>query len=471
VPNLAKNTILYTIGNFLPQAAGFILLPIYSKYLLPEDYGIVSSMQVISSIFIIFFTLAIDRGVYRLYFDFKSEKDKRDYLGTIVISLIVISSLALAVIFISKNLISKIFDSIDFYPYYVYAILTSFISTFSLIPFIYFQLKEQASKYVALSIISFIISTSIVLILVVVKNEGAIGILKGQFIGKLVLVPIFLIISYRIINLSFKWDILKTNLKFSLPMLPSLLSAWILNLSDRIFIENFHNLHDVGIYSIGYKIASLILILFSALNMAYTPVFYKIANSADQIKAKMKLSNYNNVIVFIIILGVFLLSFFSKEVVYLFLNEKYIESYKIIPIIAFSYLFSLITGLLNLMFYQNKKTLQLMYIIVGGSFANIIFNFMLVPKFGASGAASSTVLSFALMFFVELIMAKNYYYISFNWIKIFKLISILVLLFFIFQINFGLGFYSILTLKIIVSIIIGTLFIRKNYSTIKILIN
>jgi O-antigen/teichoic acid export membrane protein len=60
VPNLAKNTILYTIGNFLPQAAGFILLPIYSKYLLPEDYGIVSSMQVISSIFIIFFTLAID---------------------------------------------------------------------------------------------------------------------------------------------------------------------------------------------------------------------------------------------------------------------------------------------------------------------------------------------------------------------------------------------------------------------------
>jgi O-antigen/teichoic acid export membrane protein len=177
--------------------------------------------------------------------------------------------------------------------------------------------------------------------------------------------------------------------------------------------------------------------------MAYTPVFYKIANSADQIKAKMKLSNYNNVIVFIIILGVFLLSFFSKEVVYLFLNEKYIESYKIIPIIAFSYLFSLITGLLNLMFYQNKKTLQLMYIIVGGSFANIIFNFMLVPKFGASGAASSTVLSFALMFFVELIMAKNYYYISFNWIKIFKLISILVLLFFIFQINFGLGFYSI----------------------------
>jgi O-antigen/teichoic acid export membrane protein len=112
-----------------------------------------------------------------------------------------------------------------------------------------------------------------------------------------------------------------------------------------------------------------------------------------------------------------------------------------------------------------------MYIIVGGSFANIIFNFMLVPKFGASGAASSTVLSFALMFFVELIMAKNYYYISFNWIKIFKLISILVLLFFIFQINFGLGFYSILTLKIIVSIIIGTLFIRKNYSTIKILIN
>ncbi|GAB4284877.1 MAG: hypothetical protein Kow0068_10060 [Marinilabiliales bacterium] len=72
-----KNTSLYTIGNIIPQIANFFLLPLYTNYLSPADYGIVQSMQVLSAILIVFFTLAIDRAVYRLYFDFKTENEKK----------------------------------------------------------------------------------------------------------------------------------------------------------------------------------------------------------------------------------------------------------------------------------------------------------------------------------------------------------------------------------------------------------
>ena len=75
---LAKNTLLYSLGTLLPQVAAFLLLPIYLKFLSPSDYGILNSVQVISSILVIIYTLSIDKAIYRLYFDFKTEKLKKD---------------------------------------------------------------------------------------------------------------------------------------------------------------------------------------------------------------------------------------------------------------------------------------------------------------------------------------------------------------------------------------------------------
>ena len=143
---IINNSIYYTVGNILPQAIGFILLPIYTKYLTPEDFGIVSSMQVLNVILTLLFTLAIDRSVYRLYFDYSNDKDKRDFIGTITISIFFISTTVLFIIFISNNLISQIYSSIDFYPFYVYVVLTAFFSVFSIIPQIYFQIKGKAGK-------------------------------------------------------------------------------------------------------------------------------------------------------------------------------------------------------------------------------------------------------------------------------------------------------------------------------------
>ena len=384
---IIKNTSLYTLGNILPQAAGFILLPIYTRYLTPADYGIVSSMQVLSTILAVFFTLAIDRSIYRLYFDYKTDKDKKDYLGTITISLFFISISVLLLLFICKGILGQIYKSIEFYPFHVYAILTAFFSVFSLLPKIYFQINEKAGKFVFISIIQFFLSTGFVLWFIIEEQAGAAGMLKGKMIANIVILPLFIYILYKTINFSFKIKIIKESLSFSLPMIPALLSAWILNLSDRVFIERYFDLQDVGIYSLGYKIAGLVLVFTGAFNLAYNPVFFKLANSEKQEKAKKTLFKYNNIYVIVLLIVVFFISLFSKEAIQLLLDPKYFEAYKIVPIIAFAHLISQTGGLLNLSIYQNKKTLQIMYMILGSATINILLNFLLVPEFGAYGAA------------------------------------------------------------------------------------
>ena len=417
---IIKNTSLYTIGNIVPQAAGFFLLPIYTRYLSPADYGIVNSMQVLNTILAVVFTLAIERSIYRLYWDYKTEKEKKDYLGSIVIALAGIATIVLALLFLFKGFVGLIYKSIPFYPFYVYAIMTAYFSVFGLVPKIYLQLQQKAGSFVILSIMQFVANTAFILWFIVGLKAGAKGMLKGQMIGCGIMLPVFLFIGFKIINFTVKPSILKESLKFSLPMIPALLSAWVLNLSDRIFIERYFSLADVGIYSLGYKIAGLVLIVSAAFNLAYNPVFYKLANSDDQLMARKKLFSYNNTYVMVILVICFLISLFSKDVIVILLDARYAEAYKIVPIIALAYFISQAGGLMNLSIYQEKKTFAIMLISIFGALLNIGLNFLLVPMLGAYGAAYATVLSFTGLTIIEYWYAKRGYFIDYDWSKIIK---------------------------------------------------
>ena len=458
---LIKNTSLYTLGNIIPQIAGFILLPLYTKYLSPTAYGIVNSLQVLTGLLAVFFTLAVDRAVYRLYFDHKTEKSKKDYLGTITISLFFISTIILILIFLFKNPIGQIYKSIQFYPYYLYAILTAFFAVYSIIPKIYFQLNGKAGMFIMLSIGQFLLNTGFTIWYVIEKNQGAEGMLKAGMIANICITPLVAYISYKTINFSFKIDLLKDSLGFSIPMIPALLTSWILNISDRIFIERYFTLADVGVYSLGYKIAGLVSLFTAAFNQAFAPVFYKLANSEDQINAKKQLYKYSNTYILVILLISFFIAFFSKEVILLMFNIKFQEAYKIIPIITLAFLISQISGLFNLMIYQKKKVILLTFVGLISAGVNILLNFILIPVFGSYGAAYSTLISFFVMFLVSWKFATGCYYIPFDWKKLFIVFFPFLICVIVFQYIVSVNLYVSLLVKFIICGLIVTLVFKK----------
>lgn len=415
----------------------------------PADYGITNSLQVLNSILAIFFTLAIDRSIYRLYFDFKAEKDKRDYLGTITIAIFFISLIVMGLVFIFRGVISQIYESIPFYPYYIYAILITFFSTFQIVPKIYFQVNEKANKYVLISIALFILNVLFTLWFVVENNEGAIGMLKAGFWSSIVIAPVVIYISCKTINFRFERTMFIESLKFSIPMLPSLLSAFVLNLSDRIFIERYFSMADVGIYSLGYKIAGVLGLLAGALLSAYNPVFYKFANSENQLRAKEKLSKYNHIFIVTVISMAFFITLFSKEAILFLLDVKYINAYKIIPIIAFCYVLTTVSGLLNCMIYQKKSTVKRMLIQLVGAGLSIFANFLLIPQYGMYGAAFATLISFVILFILTFNHATNCYYVPFYWKKILTLLTPLVISTIFFQYILTISIYWTIVLKVI----------------------
>jgi O-antigen/teichoic acid export membrane protein len=458
-----KNTILYTIGNLLPQAVAFILLPLYTKYLSPEQYGIVSSMQVLQVFLAVLFTLSMDKSIVRLFWDYKTVEDQKKFLGTIFISMMLSSIFFLLMVLTLHKSVQLIFSEISFSPYYTYAILTTFFMTFSLIPKNYYRLKNKAIQYVALSILEMISSVILIVWFIAFQFQGAEGVLKGKLFAAILILPVFLLIIYKNIKFTIEKDVVKNSLQFCFPIIFTLIAAWALGQFDRILIAKYFSLSDVGLFSFSKKIAGIISIFSGSFMLAYHPIFFELANSSNQENAIKKLRKYNNTFIIVISVFTFLIGLFSKELLYFFIDEKYYSTYKYIPIILLSLLISSISStIIGASFQQSKKMKMDMYIGVIAAVFTVFVGILIIKPFGVNGAVVVSLISSIFIFVCGLLYAnKKCYKVLVDW----RTISISLL--FLFSIVFLFSFieiksiYTSVAVKSLVLIIVGGLYFKK----------
>lgn len=413
--NFIKNTAVYSLSNFIPKVINFVLLPVYTTVLLPDQFGIVNSMEVFSSIIMIFFTLSLERSIYRLYFDHKDEAKKKVFLGTVFITILIVSLILTSILFLFSGFSKYIFEKIAFYPYFSVVILNTFFSVFLLIPKILFQVKENPKTYFYISIGTMVLKVLTTLTLIITFRSAE-SYLYGLLIGSIISLFYLLPITFKNISLKFDFKIFKEILNYSLPLVPTLVSAWIVNMTDRIFIERFYDLSDVGIYSLAYKIGQVVQFISVSILMAYNPFFFKTANSNSTTNnGYQKLKKITNFSVIFMMISGFLIAVFSKDLIVLFLNPKYLQSYLYVPIIVLGYFFIQLISFLNLSFYQEKKTSLLMKINIVAAFVNVGLNYFLISNYGLFGAAFSTLITQFVLFLIVYNFSKKLYFIPYNW--------------------------------------------------------
>jgi O-antigen/teichoic acid export membrane protein len=457
------------LGSLLPKIGAFIFLPIYLEYLAPEEYGIVSSLLIVNTVLLTVYSLSLPRALYRIYYDYKDPSEKKVLIGTIIISVAVIAAAMLGLTALFGDVFRRIYESIPFYPFFFYSTLTCFFLVLQEIPAIVLRIQERAGTFVSVNVSMFFVKSAIILLFVVWMRKGAVGYLQADLIGTALFCPIYYFVIRKYVTWKWRWDVCRNALLFSLPILPGMLASWVLNLSDRIFLEHYFSTKEVGIYSLGYQIAGLILIFSLAFKSAYDPYFYRIANSEDQEAARKKLYKTNHVFLLVILLSCFAIAFFAKEGIVLFFDERYLEAYRIIPVISLAYLLSQANGLLYVMIYQQKKTKIVMYITLISSAMSIALNFVLIPLIGIYGAAWSTVASFFLVFLSSYYYARRTYFIPFNWMQLGTIAVVMSVVFVLFYLIDFENIYLSLLFKLLTLTGLSLMFFyryRETFNTI-----
>jgi O-antigen/teichoic acid export membrane protein len=458
---LVKNTFIYTIGNSLPMAVTFFLLPLYTKYLSPNEYGIIGTMESVKIIFTILFSLCVERSIVRLYWEYETDLNKKKFLGTVFFTLCLISISGFLIVLILKDSIQIFLKNINFYPYIFYTILISFLSSYEHLPKLYFRLKERAYGFVTLSFLYFFLSTGLIIIFVVFKKEGAIGYLKGQLIASVVMTLIYIYISVKISNINFNFKVFKNIFFYSLPFIPPLLVSWFINQSSRLFLENNVSLEAVGIYSFSSKLSIATSLFTTALMVSFEPNFYRLASGSEEDIKKIK--NFFIFFMSIAIFSSFIFLLLLNELLFLFFDGEYAKSTYLISIITLSNIFGTGTGITGLFFQQSKKMIPNMFISLSAAIIILLLNYFLIPIYSIYGAAFSLLFACMYAFIISYYYTKNNcFYIELPLLNFLIIIVFLILIFLISNYIYPfLNFYSNLFFKISLIFTICYLFFKK----------
>jgi len=382
-----KSGIWYTISDFLLKGMAFITIPIFTRLLSVEDYGIVSIYTTMVGIFVILSGADLHASIGVGIIDFKKEKDQ--FLSSILFLSLLIFTVQIFLASIFGNQISHNLNI----PYTIFLISVlagylSFIFNFysSLLIFEQrYKLKSFLSLFKA--ILEIILSIFFITLL---SQEKYLGRIYGNIlIGALIASIIFVKIILKGKRLIWK-DAWRYSLKIGIPLIPHNLSGIILAQFDRLAIQGIIGARETGLYSYAYNLGMVPLVLLGATNSAWVPWFYKkMSNQGyDEIKEKAKIYNHS----FLIFLS--LVYILMPEIGVILAPENYNKALSIFPIIVASYYMQfLYTIYVNYAFFRKKTYLISIGTLLAGVI-NIILNIWLIPIFGYEIAAMTTLISY-----------------------------------------------------------------------------
>jgi O-antigen/teichoic acid export membrane protein len=394
---------IYSVGEVVPKLLSFFLLPVYTYYLTPSDYGIISYTSALVVFIPIISTLGLNSFLLRFFYERHSKDAQLKLIGNIFVFVAMLSTIIFVLgYFFIPMLITELNLGIPWQPYLKLAFIAAYFDIFSLIPLVYFRLQKNARLFVILNLLKVFLQYGLILVLIVFFKMGILGYYYGNVI---VLVP-FLIYYFWLIwkesIINFNLPEILEGLRFSLPLLPGIFAYMVLSYSDRVLLERSVSLSELGVYNIAYTLAFSVNILITSVYRAIEPeIFQRYGTSGfesfiDRSKA---------VFFSFIYISAMVVALFSPEFFSVMTDESYRSGFIFVPCIMVGVIMSGQNVIYGGLLYAEKNTRAVGFATLVGVLVSLASNIFLIPRFGVYGAAFTVAISFLsmnLMLFLQL---------------------------------------------------------------------
>ncbi len=414
IRNTAKHTAVYSIGNIAMKILGFLLLPLYTDKLLVSEFGILGLLEVTAMFMIAVLGFRIPTAMMRWCANATNKAEQKRVVSTSVYSLLIILATYLIIAFPLRFTISKLlFQSTSYAPYLAILFFSVASEIINQISFELIRFKQRSFLYTFLMLIRFLTVLVLNIYFIIYRGMGVYGIITGTLISNLLITVLTIPFLLKNIELSFDKVIFKEMFTYSYPLIFTQISTMLLSMSDRYILNHYLDLDQVGLYTLGYKFATVLnVFILTSFQMGFLPIAYK---TYDKPNAGRFFSKTLTYLVFISMIAALGLSFFSREVIQLMAkNSNYWGAYTIIPLITLAIVFKGVQWIFSLGLHYVKKTKYNAWIVLSSALVNIILNFILIPIWGIYGAAITTLISMILMAILFYKQAGRFYKIKYE---------------------------------------------------------
>lgn len=400
-----KNLSIFTISNFITKLLMFLMLPLYTSILTSKEYGTIDMITTTVNLAMPILTLCITEAIIRFTIEENTNK-KQILLNSLNIAfkgyilLLLISAVAWL---LGMELKTLILFNIYYLVYTVSSLLTYYLKGLERIKIIGWAsvirvialilLNCLLLLYLKLSVVGYYVSlivSDIIVIIIYIYNLK-----KNKVVG----------------NDEKNTTLKKEMIKYSKNFVLNSISWWINNASDKYILLLFYDLDITGIYSVAYKIPTIIEFVQAIYSQAWQISAIKEYNKKNSVEF---FSNMYKIYNIIIIFTVCLILIFLKVISRILFAKEFFIAWKYVPFLLLAILFGALAGFLGSIYAANKDSKMYAKSTAIGAMTNIILNFLLIPSMAAHGAAVATCISYVIVWILRLIFMKKYMVLKIN---------------------------------------------------------
>ena len=414
--NLLKGTMVYSLMNLVTKMGSFVFLPIITRLLTQEEFGIVGTLAPITSLFTVILGLGLYNAQMKKYVDLKENEDE---FGSYMFSstLIIVVFNILTYIFLFTPMAQKLFSyivnlsKVSYYPLIIVSILIATANAFNNLSTTLFRMKRMYMKVAIGSVIS--LFTTYILAIYFIKYLKW-GVFGNQFANLIALLIVFLFYFkdyFGKFRFKLNFDYVKYSLRNGLPLIFIELTDQVVNLSDRLVLAKFVSLAVVGGYTLAFTGGRVLSVVTGSFVNSWTPEFYE-AMKEDKTNPTITRSVEN--FIAIISFACVIAQLFAPEGIKLIFPKSYYQAINYMPLILAGIVIQALFCL-DYFFHFHEDSIYIFYFTMFAMIFNLAGNIIFIPKFPEIGpiiAAWTTLLAFSFRAIMEMMIIRKKYKIS-----------------------------------------------------------
>lgn len=403
---LFAGSVIYGLGNVANKLVTLLLLPIFTAYLTPEDYGVVSMLTVVGGFTASLFALGLGSSIGILYFETRDPHERQHIIWSAAVVLVASAMIMVLAGLILATPLSRLFLNNEGYAEHTKIAMATAAAGVAGIPWqLRLQFEERPLAFVIVSVLGLVVTTAASLWCVVILGQGAIGALMGSLVGQLVGTILLLIAAADKPSLDQNFHFAGRLIYYGLPFIPSFGFLFLLQNWVRWPLEWHHGLDDVGIYSVGMNIGAVIGLFVNAFLSAWTPFALSYAGREDEAAAVLGRITLYYVAGFGFLTCLFFL--YAAPVVQWFTQPTFARAAEVVGLSAVG---QFLSGLFMMMLPPLYFAKRVQVVVVTQAIATTVVigcGELVVPRFGIHGAAISVVVGFSVLVGVQWVIMNR----------------------------------------------------------------
>ena len=410
---LLGQTAIYGLSSVVGRLLNYLLVPLYTRYFLPAEYGVVTELYAYVAFLVIVLTYGLETAFFRFS---KKENDVKVVYSTALISLIVSSIIFVILMFISSSEIANWIGYTGHTEYIQWFAIIIALDAVSSISFARLREENKAKRFVLIRLVNIFMNIGLNLYFIVYLEFG----IEYIFLANLIASSITLVMLLpEMINSSWSFDkiLWKNMMIYALPLLIAGLAGMTNETIDRILLKHLLPNPDIaaseiGLYGAFYKLSIIMTIFIQTFRFAAEPFFFSQQKEGNSRKIYADVMKYFTITMTIIFLGVTIF----YDVIKGFLGSEYHDErgFLVVSILLLANLFLGIYYNLSIWYKLTEKTKYGAYLSIFGAVITLALNFILIPIIGFVGSAWATLVCYFSMTVASYFIGRRHFSIPYQ---------------------------------------------------------